>query len=71
MHGDRYQMHGAGVLKARGAFLPMDPNYPEERLAYMVKDAEAPVLLTHNGLQHRLPQNNLCRQVSGFKKASW
>ena len=39
-------MHGAGVLKARGAFLPMDPNYPEERLAYMVKDAAAPVLLT-------------------------
>jgi non-ribosomal peptide synthetase component F len=43
--------------------LPMDPNYPEQRLAYMARDAEAAVLLTHQGLRRRLPHNNLSTQV--------
>ena len=29
-----------GVLKAGGAFVPMDPEYPEDRLALMAEDAE-------------------------------
>ena len=61
-------MHVAGVLKAGGAILPMDPNYPEQRLAYMAKDAAAPVLLTHHGLWHRLPHSNWFTQVSNFRK---
>ena len=64
-------MHGAGVLKAGGAFLAMDPNYPKQRLAYMVTDAAAPVLLTHHGLQHRLPYSNSSTQVSSFQTAAW
>src|SRR5262245_44598963 len=35
-----------GVLKAGGAYLPLDPAYPEERLAFMLQDARAAVLLT-------------------------
>jgi aspartate racemase len=35
-----------GILKAGGAFVPLDPAYPKERLAFMLKDAQAPVLLT-------------------------
>lgn len=46
--------------------MPMDPNYPEQRLAYMARDAEAPVLLTHQGLRCRLPHNNLSTQVCDF-----
>lgn len=34
------------ILKAGGAYVPMDPSYPQERLAYMLEDAQAPVLLT-------------------------
>lgn len=52
-----------GVLKAGGAYLPMDPNYPEQRLAYMARDAEAAVLLTHQGLRCRLLHNNLSAQI--------
>ena len=34
-----------GVLKAGGAFVPMDPAYPPERLALMVEDSEARIVL--------------------------
>ena len=35
-----------GVLKAGGAYIPLDPSYPGERLAYMLEDAKAAVLVT-------------------------
>lgn len=34
-----------GVLKAGAAFFPLDPEYPSERLLYLLRDAQAPVLL--------------------------
>ena len=38
------------VLKAGGACLPLDPEYPKDRLAYMLEDSGAPVLVTQTGL---------------------
>ncbi len=35
-----------GVLKAGGAYLPVDPNYPEERIAYMLSETKADIVLT-------------------------
>jgi amino acid adenylation domain-containing protein len=35
-----------GILKAGGAYLPLDPDYPRERLAFMLADARARVLIT-------------------------
>ncbi len=35
-----------GILKAGGAYVPLDPAYPKERLSFMLKDAQVPVVLT-------------------------
>ncbi len=43
------------VLKAGGAFLPLDPAYPADRLAFMLTDSAAPFLLTQSDLPVRLP----------------
>ncbi|MGC5022575.1 amino acid adenylation domain-containing protein [Micromonospora sp. DT47] len=45
-----------GVLKAGGAYLPLDPEYPADRLAFMVADADAPVVLVQQHLRDVLPE---------------
>ncbi|MCF5413835.1 non-ribosomal peptide synthetase, partial [Pseudomonas syringae] len=44
-----------GVLKAGAAYVPLDPAYPAERLAYMITDSQPAALLTQRDLQKRLP----------------
>jgi amino acid adenylation domain-containing protein len=44
-----------GVLKAGGAYLPLDPEHPMERLQYILEDAEVGVALTRKALEERLP----------------
>src|SRR5689334_13892974 len=36
------------VLKAGGAYVALDPDYPRERLAFMLENSQCPVLLTHS-----------------------
>src|SRR5947209_8559211 len=38
------------ILKAGGAFLPLDPAYPLARREFMLRDAQAPLLITHSEL---------------------
>ncbi len=47
-----------GVLKAGAAYVPLDPEYPADRLAFMVADAAAPVVLVQSHLQDVLPPTN-------------
>jgi len=41
-----------GVLKTGAAYVPLDPEYPEERIAFMMKDASVSVLLTQSHLSN-------------------
>ncbi|MBT2572355.1 amino acid adenylation domain-containing protein [Bacillus sp. ISL-51] len=42
------------VLKSGGAYVPIDPEYPEDRIQYMLKDSKAEIVLTQHHLQSQL-----------------
>lgn len=46
-----------GILKVGAAYVPLDPAYPQERLAFMLADAKVPVLLTQKNLRETLPEH--------------
>ena len=43
------------ILKAGGAYLPLDADYPQERLAFMLKDAGVSLMLSQTSLSEQLP----------------
>ncbi|MCP3170216.1 non-ribosomal peptide synthetase, partial [Myxococcus qinghaiensis] len=43
------------ILKAGGAWVPLDPSYPVERLSFMLRDCAAPVLVTTEDIADELP----------------
>jgi natural product biosynthesis luciferase-like monooxygenase protein len=47
-----------GILKAGAAYLPLDPTYPKDRLAWMIEDTSARVLLTQDHLVGALPPHS-------------
>ena len=44
-----------GILKAGGVYVPLDPAFPAERLAFMLEDSQAAVLVTQQHLLAQLP----------------
>ncbi len=44
-----------GILKSGAAYVPLDANYPQERLDFMIRDAEIAVLISEKALQPALP----------------
>ncbi|NJK54361.1 MAG: AMP-binding protein, partial [Leptolyngbyaceae cyanobacterium SU_3_3] len=48
-----------GILKAGGAYVPLDPASPPERLAGIVEDMNAALVVTQSDLQQRLPKHPL------------
>jgi amino acid adenylation domain-containing protein len=47
-----------GVLKAGGAYIPLDPAYPQDRIAFIAEDAQFAVLLTEEKLCEQIPQHS-------------
>ncbi|MCK5231102.1 MAG: AMP-binding protein, partial [Desulfobulbaceae bacterium] len=48
-----------GILKAGGAYVPLDPHYPEDRLMFMIKDTNTPLLLTNESIKSRISENKI------------
>ncbi len=48
-----------GILKAGGAYLPLDPETPPQRLAFMLADGKAGLVLTQTSLRDRLAPTGL------------
>ena len=46
------------VLKAAAAYVPLDPSFPKERLAYMMQDSQSSVLVTHRQMMDELFEHN-------------
>ncbi|MGJ5630491.1 amino acid adenylation domain-containing protein [Nostoc sp. CALU 1950] len=44
-----------GILKAGGAYIPLDPSYPQKRLADILEDTQLSILLTQERFQAKLP----------------
>lgn len=60
-----------GILKAGGGYVPLDPEYPADRLAFMVEDAAMSVVLTDEASQAAVPTGsvtvvNLDREWEGL-----
>ncbi|MHA7631720.1 AMP-binding protein [Corallococcus sp. M7] len=49
-----------GILKAGGAFVPLDPDCPREQLAELLEDSRARVLVTESRLAPCLPADGVC-----------
>ena len=63
-----------GIVKAGAAYLPLDIDYPRERLAFMLADGQAPVLLTQARLKDELPASHasvLCLDTDWPTLAGW
>lgn len=59
------------ILKAGGAYLPLDPDFPADRLAFMLADAKAPLLLTETALAGSLPDGDYKTIVVDSAEQSW
>ncbi|PUE28100.1 non-ribosomal peptide synthetase [Limnohabitans sp. Jir72] len=49
------------VLKAGGAYVPLDIAWPSKRLEYVLDDCQAPILLTHQALLHKVKSSKNLR----------
>ena len=60
-----------GLAKAGGAYLPLDPAYPKERLALMVEDSGIETLLTQRHLVDSLPDSKAAPVLVDAEKKLW
>jgi amino acid adenylation domain-containing protein len=58
------------VLKSGGGYVPLDPTYPRERLAFILEDAKVALTLTDASSEHALPESGAPRwRTDGVEEA--
>ncbi|MGA4423569.1 amino acid adenylation domain-containing protein, partial [Ralstonia nicotianae] len=58
-----------GILKAGGSYVPLDPSYPRDRLAYMLEDSAPVAVVAQSGTRDRLGDRPVA--VIDLDEASW
>ena len=58
-----------GILKSGNAYVPLDPEYPQERIKFIIKDSKIPVLLTQSKWAPRL--EGLAPQIITFEDTGY
>ncbi|ACU60886.1 non-ribosomal peptide synthetase [Chitinophaga pinensis] len=58
-----------GILKAGAAYLPIDTDYPEERISYMLADSNARIVLTEELCATLIAANETCNATNGTASA--
>ncbi|WP_328516786.1 amino acid adenylation domain-containing protein, partial [Ralstonia pseudosolanacearum] len=58
-----------GILKAGGSYVPLDPSYPRDRLAYMLEDSAPVAVVAQSGTRDRLGERPVA--VVDLDEASW
>ncbi|WP_144695839.1 non-ribosomal peptide synthetase [Chitinophaga vietnamensis] len=48
-----------GILKAGAAYLPIDPDYPQDRISYMLEDSNTPLLISHSAIDQAFQGSRL------------
>ena len=59
------------IMKAGGAFVPLDPELPDERLAFMVKDAQCSVVVSQSAQASRFASGDFMTVVVDDPDAPW
>ena len=52
-----------GILKSGAAYMPIDPDYPQDRIDYMLADSEAKQFITENNIGELLCQTQYCNPI--------
>lgn len=56
------------IMKAGGVYLPIDPQYPDERIEFIIGEADPEIIISHPELMNRLPQGRNIVTLSGDKE---
>lgn len=57
-----------GIIKSGAAYLPIDPEYPQDRIEYMLSDSKAKILLTENKYKDSIKNENIEKLIIDDKE---
>ena len=58
-----------GILKAGAAYVPIDPEYPEDRVTFMIEDSGATIVVTEECLHQHVPSSIVAVDLDGLLEA--